>query len=309
MSVAANQSQISQPQAGAAKQAPQSDALRAQIFQRLHPHAYLDRFLAEGVRPDGREPGEWRDVFVNVGSISTADGSALVRMGGTTIVCGVKAEIAEPELDSPDLGFIVPNIDLPAICSPKFKPGPPSEEAQVLSERLNEALISSNILPLSTLVISSGQAVWCLYIDATCINYDGNAFDAALLAMVAALGNTTLPQATFDPTTSGTMCSRAVRVPLSLNTSRMVVGLSFGCVGGSTPSLLADPTSFEEPLLTSTISVVVDGEGGVVSVERNALGDSDCGERELFPTPGTGTLDSCLPAAKDRSAILHKLLQ
>jgi hypothetical protein len=27
-------------------------------------------------------------------------------MGGTTIVCGVKAEIAEPELDSPDLGFI-----------------------------------------------------------------------------------------------------------------------------------------------------------------------------------------------------------
>ncbi|KIJ16523.1 hypothetical protein PAXINDRAFT_113706 [Paxillus involutus ATCC 200175] len=302
MSVAANQSKILQPQVGVAKQAPQSDALRAQIFQRLHPHAYLDRFLAEGVRPDGREPSEWRDVFVNVGSITTADGSALVRMGGTTIVCGVKAEIAEPELDSPDLGFIVPNLDLPAICSPKFKPGPPSEEAQVLSERLNEALVSSNMLPLSTLVISSGQAVWCLYIDATCINYDGNAFDAALLAMVAALGNTTLPQATSDPNTSGTTYSCAVRVPLSLNTNRMVVGLSFGCVGGSTPSLLADPTSFEEPLLTSTISVVVDGEGGVVSVERNALGGSDGGERELF-------LDKCLLAAKDRSAILHKLLQ
>lgn len=47
--------------------APESDALRAQIFQRLHPHAYLDRFLAEGFRPDGREPREWRDVFVNVG--------------------------------------------------------------------------------------------------------------------------------------------------------------------------------------------------------------------------------------------------
>jgi exosome complex component RRP43 len=127
------------------------------------------------------------------------------------------------------------------------------------------------MLPLSTLVISSGQVVWCLYIDATCINYDGNAFDAALLAMVAALGNSecssihlfyswkfgfrwdtspllpplslpsnfsliikpaTLPQATFDPDTSGTTYSRAVRVPLSLNTSRMVVGLSFGWVGG-----------------------------------------------------------------------------
>ncbi|KAF9233606.1 ribosomal protein S5 domain 2-type protein [Melanogaster broomeanus] len=271
--------------ARSAQTSPQSDALRAQIFQRLHPHAYLDRFLAEGVRPDGREPSEWRDVFVNVGSISTADGSAL------TIVCGVKAEISEPELDSPDLGFIVPNLDLPAICSPK---------AQVLSERLNKALVSSNILPLTTLCISSGQAVWCLYIDATCINYDGNAFDAALLAMVAALGNTTLPNAIFDPSTSRTTCSRAVRIPLSLDTSRRVVGLSFGCIGGST--LVADPTSFEEPLLSSTISVVVDAEGGLMGVERNVIGDSEGAE-------SAGALDKCVLAAKARADILHKLVQ
>lgn len=93
------------------------------------------------------------------GSISTAEGSALVRLGDTTIVCGVKAEIAEPELDRPEDGFLgshrvlltydigifktllVPNLDLPPICSPKFKPGPPPEEAQVLSDRLNEALL------------------------------------------------------------------------------------------------------------------------------------------------------------------------
>lgn len=94
------------------------------------------------------------------GSISTADGSSLVKMGGTTVVCGVKAELAEPELDTPDQGFlggsssspsssqpsdprspVVPNVDLAAICSPKFKPGPPSEEAQALSERLNAALV------------------------------------------------------------------------------------------------------------------------------------------------------------------------
>ncbi|KAF9233122.1 hypothetical protein BU15DRAFT_66850 [Melanogaster broomeanus] len=41
-----------------------------------------------------------------LGSISTADGSALVKMGGTTIACGFKAEISEPKLDSPDLAFI-----------------------------------------------------------------------------------------------------------------------------------------------------------------------------------------------------------
>ena len=42
----------------------------------------------------------------STGSIGTANGSALVRLGDTTIVCGVKAEIAEPDLDRPDEGWI-----------------------------------------------------------------------------------------------------------------------------------------------------------------------------------------------------------
>jgi hypothetical protein len=40
------------------------------------------------------------------GSISTANGSALVRLGDTTVVCGVKAEIAEPDIDRPNDGFL-----------------------------------------------------------------------------------------------------------------------------------------------------------------------------------------------------------
>jgi exosome complex component RRP43 len=157
-------------------------------------------------------------------SISTADGSALVRLGKTTIVCGVKAETAPPDLDAPEAGFLgtpfphevsdsetillskkVPNLDLPALSSSKFKPGPPGEDAQVLSERLNQALVrcvatllligyliifrSSGIISPSSLCIHPGKVVWVLYVDAVCINYDGNAFDATLIAMVAALKN------------------------------------------------------------------------------------------------------------------------
>jgi polyribonucleotide nucleotidyltransferase len=80
--------------------------LDPQIFQRLHPKAYLERFIAEHVRPDGREASDWRDLFVHVGPIETADGSALVRLGDTTIVCGVKAEITEPDLERPTEGFL-----------------------------------------------------------------------------------------------------------------------------------------------------------------------------------------------------------
>jgi len=49
------------------------------------------------------------------------------------------------------------------------------------------------MLPLSDLCIHPERAAWVLYVDATCINYDGNAFDAALIAMVAALKNSASP--------------------------------------------------------------------------------------------------------------------
>jgi len=266
----------------------EQEALKALTFQRLHPKAYLERFLAEKLRPDGRETTEWRTVSVNVGSISTADGSALVRLGDTTVVCGVKAEIAEPELDSPADGFIVPNLDLPAICSPRFKPGPPSEEAQVLSDRLNEVLVASRILSTKTLCIQRGKAVWVLYIDATCINYDGNAFDATLLAMVAALKNTSLPKAAYNEDTGRTTCSRKEKQSLQLNT--LPISMSFGVFDST--FLLTDPTAFEEPLLDTTYTVTLGTDGGIISVTQ--LGASSFGQEDI--------LGQCISAAKARCA-------
>ena len=64
-------------------------------------------------------PEEFKAISVNVGSIQTANGSALARVGNVAF----------------------PEIDLPALGSLKFKPGPPLGEAQVLSERLNKVLV------------------------------------------------------------------------------------------------------------------------------------------------------------------------
>jgi exosome complex component RRP43 len=44
-------------------------------FQRLHPRAYLERFLAEGIRPDAREPNTFRNLDVNVGKSEQHFGS------------------------------------------------------------------------------------------------------------------------------------------------------------------------------------------------------------------------------------------
>jgi len=270
----------------------EQDGLKASIFQRLHPRVYLERFIAENIRPDGRKFDAWRGVSLNVGSISTADGSALVRLGDTTIVCGVKAEIAEPELDCETQGFLVPNLDLPAICSPRFRPGPPTEEAQVLSNRLNEVLVTSDIVPLSSLCIHPGKSAWVLYVDATCINYDGNAFDAALIAMVAALRNTCLPKATYNEETGRTTCSRKTKTPLEIKHNP--ISMSFGIFNST--HVLADPTSFEEPLLDTAISVVIGADDEVISVAQQGFGNAG----------NSDALMTCISAAKIRRADLEK---
>jgi exosome complex component RRP43 len=57
-----------QPTAPTGLSPQENEALQASIFQRLHPRAYLERFLAEGFRPDGRTLEGWRDVSVNTGA-------------------------------------------------------------------------------------------------------------------------------------------------------------------------------------------------------------------------------------------------
>jgi len=71
---------------GETKEDNASSTYKAAIFQRLHPRVYLERFLAEDVRPDGRSLGVvdnhagsvigegsiWREVSVNVGMFLSA---------------------------------------------------------------------------------------------------------------------------------------------------------------------------------------------------------------------------------------------
>lgn len=53
-------------------------------------HFYA-RFSQHGIRPDGRTFHECRAPGVTPGCLSTCDGSAMVRVGGTVVMCGVTA--------------------------------------------------------------------------------------------------------------------------------------------------------------------------------------------------------------------------
>jgi len=118
--------------------------------------------------------------------------------------------------------------------------------------------------------------------------------------MVAALKNTLLPQAAFDPERNVTICSRrAPKLPLQLNPN-IPIGFSFGIFDSK--HVLADPTSFEEPLLDTSISIVVGEQGDLISVSQ--LGSSLVSQSE--GSLNKDVLPECITSAKLRREVLSK---
>ncbi|XP_076468262.1 exosome complex component RRP43-like [Babylonia areolata] len=232
----------------------------AEEVRNAQPKEYYRKFLEEGVRPDNREIGSFRPTVLDIGSkngscISTAEGSSLVRLGNTIVMCGVKGELAEPKTDTPSEGFIVPNVELSPLCSPRFRPGPPGEQAQVLSQAVDNVLKNSQCVCLEDLCIVPGKKVWVLYVDLVCLNYDGNVLDACVLAMTAALSNTALPAVSVEEETGKVEVDfqQENKVPLKCSPISTTLAVFDESV------MLVDPTGQEEDLVTGVITVVTDG--------------------------------------------------
>ena len=188
----------------------------ADDFKTARPVEYYKKFVEQDVRPDGRELGEFRRTVCNLGCITTADGSALVKLGNTTVMCGIKAELASPTTEFPRRGFIVPNLELSPMCSARFRSGPPGEQAQVTSQFISEVIGQSGCIDLESLCVEAGRMVWVLHCDMLCLDYDGNVTDASVLSLLAALKTTRLPKVTLNEDTDKFETEELVKIPLKL---------------------------------------------------------------------------------------------
>ncbi|OJD14149.1 hypothetical protein AJ78_05476 [Emergomyces pasteurianus Ep9510] len=79
---------------------PPSLSLPPSQFARLQPHSYLLAHLSPlspdsrpPLRVNGRTPSQFRPASVNTGSLTHTNASAVVRIGDTVAVCGVRGEI------------------------------------------------------------------------------------------------------------------------------------------------------------------------------------------------------------------------
>ncbi|KAK1146613.1 exosome complex component RRP43-like [Acipenser oxyrinchus oxyrinchus] len=261
-------------------------------FKTVEPLDYHRRFwYKENCRPDGRELGEFRTTTLNIGSITTADGSALVKLGNTTIICGIKGELAAPPVDAANKGYIVPNVDLPPLCSSRFRPGPPGEQAQAASQFIADVIEKCDTK--EDLCIVKGKLSWVLYCDIMCLDYDGNILDACTIALLGALKNVRLPEVHINEETDLAEVNMKQKNPL--NITKHPVACSFAIFDDTI--IIVDPTVEEENLSTGVITVVTDEDEKLCAVHKPG-GTALSSEK----------LQDCISRAITRNKEVNKLL-
>jgi len=161
---------------------------------------YLYNLAKNGKRVDGRKFDEFRDIKIETGLISKAEGSARVKIGNTQVIAGIKMDIGDPYPDSPDKGVMITAAELIPLASPDFESGPPRENAIELARVVDRGIRESEVIGLDKLCMESGEKIWLVFIDIHIIDFDGNLFDAASLAALAALFNTAVPIERLRPT-------------------------------------------------------------------------------------------------------------
>mmetsp|Transcript_9986 Transcript_9986/g.13717 ORF Transcript_9986/g.13717 Transcript_9986/m.13717 type:complete len:301 (+) Transcript_9986:29-931(+) len=293
------------------------------VFRKIYPSEYFLKFLGLGVRPDGRKIDKERKTTITTGSIATADGSSFVKLGNTTVVAGVTAEIGK-HTDISNSSHIIINVELTPLCSSRFRAGGPasssvgtasssttpsgrpSEQAQACSHFLNN-LIHSNAFVIKNdfKVVSAKQSSedgadevqysWYLFVDIYCLNYDGNILDACLIALLAALKNVCLPNVINDGGFFVTEDNEKGNNTLTLDIVEYPISLTFGILD---EYIIVDPTNEEEEQLASNFTIIYTNTGKLCSV---------------FKPGGTAVLTEeqlkmSLQVAKRRASHIHNLL-
>jgi exosome complex component RRP42 len=160
---------------------------------------YIYKLANDGKRVDDRKFDEYRPIKIETGIISKAEGSARVKIGNTQVVAGIKMDIGEPYPDSPDKGVMITAAELIPLASPDFESGPPRENAIELARVVDRGIRESEVIGLDKLCIEPGEKIWLAFIDIHIIDFDGNLFDAASLAALAALFDATVPVERLRP--------------------------------------------------------------------------------------------------------------
>jgi len=220
--------------------------------------------LKRGEREDGRKLDEFRNIEVITGYVGKAEGSALVKVGDTKVLAGVKVDVGSPFPDTPEMGVQIVNAEFIPVASPVFEPGPPGEDAIELARVIDRGLRSAEAVDLSSLVIVPGSKVWTIFIDIYPLDHYGNLIDASGLAAMAALLDTKIPSATME---NGTLKISEEKKPLPVNTRVVYV-----TVAKIDDYMILDPSFEEELAADARVTYAINEDMNICGIQKGGSG-------------------------------------
>jgi exosome complex component RRP42 len=253
---------------------------------------YVANLLDAGKRIDGRAFNECRNTVIELDVVAAkAEGSALVHLGNTSVIAGVKVLLGEPYGDSPDKGVMMVTAELQPLASPLFELGPPKEPAIELARVVDRGVRESEMIDTKKLCIEPGKKVYMVFADVYPLEYDGNLIDASSLAVSAALHTTKFDEYKWE---DGSAVPTGKKLDLPIQNSAVEVTVSR--IGRH---LVIDPSLKEEMVQGCRLTMAVDKDDKLRAMQKGG---------------GSGPLtldeiETSLTMAIDRAQDLQKLIK
>jgi exosome complex component RRP42 len=225
--------------------------------------------LDHGKRADGRKFNEFRKIAIIPEYVTKAEGSAIVKIGKTKVIAGVKAQIGEPYPDTPDSGVVTTTVELVPIASPHFESGPPRGDAIELARVADRAIRESECVSGDQLVVKTGKFVWILFIDIYVLDHDGNLFDACALAALSALNNTKIPETKITKNDDGDEIVELLDKNKELKLVKQPITCTFAKIGDN---IIVDPDLKEEGIQDARLTLAYTEDDKVCATQKGENG-------------------------------------
>jgi exosome complex component RRP42 len=236
---------------------------KSYVVETLRKAQLLD-LLSKGKRLDGRGLDEMRKLEIKTGLIEKANGSAMVSLGNSQVIAGVKVDKGTPFPDTPDKGLLIVGAEVLPMAAADLEAGPPNESAIELARVVDRGVRESEMMDLGSLCIKEGKSVYAIFVDVNILNVDGNLFDATSYAVVSALLTAKMPKFVLEGDevkNSGEMIPVPVqKIPISVTMASI------------NQTLIIDPTSEEEAVMDARITLTTEDGGFICAGQKGEPG-------------------------------------
>ncbi len=250
---------------------------------------YMHELLGQGMREHERGQFDYREIKIEVNKIPNAEGSALVDIGNTKVLAGVKIDVGLPLPDKPEEGALVTGAELLPLANPEYETGPPSPEAIEFARVVDRGIRAAEVVDLESLFIEK-EKVWTTFVDIYVLNYDGNLFDAGTLAATTALLSARMPKYENEKVIREGNLGK-------LKTKGIITSCTFAKVGGK---VLLDPNGNEEEIMAGRMTIAND-ENVIRAMQKGLSGSFSFSEVKDM-------IDKTFDKSKDLRAIMKKAM-